>query len=107
MRVHQVAISSLAAIAPLWCHCTAGPHMWGGGPTHSWAMGTYGVPCMAIPLYTLGRPYIWAYMKAYMRGGGSHHESYYSLTFQTAQPPYRLHRPHMWGGHSYKPDHET
>ena len=67
--VHQVAISSLAAIAPLWCHCTAGPHMW-GGPTHSWAMGTYGVPCMAIPLYTLGRPYIGAYMKAYMRGGG-------------------------------------
>ena len=67
--VHQVAISSLAAIAPLWCHCTAGPHMW-GGPTHSWAMGTYGVPCMAIPLYTLGRPYIEAYVMAYMRGGG-------------------------------------
>ena len=31
--------------------------MW-WGPPHSWAMGTYGVPAMAIPLYSLDRPYI-------------------------------------------------
>ena len=81
-----MAISSLAAIAPLWCHCTAGPHMW-RGPTHSWAMGTYGVPCMAIPLYTLDRPYIGAYMKAYMRGGGHTTRATIALLSRPPNPP--------------------